>query len=134
MTNGYAGPSRARYMADLKDAIDLMSQDQALSEAAARRIYGADYVTPEKTRGDLAGGSIDNGQHIDLGRLSEWQGRRRPKSGGPWPWIFGIVSVLALTVASLLVASWLLNPQPKQIPGGVQVPGNFQLGGGPFTP
>jgi hypothetical protein len=102
---------------------------KAQTDAYLKSVYGDAIKIPEPPR-QIAGGQIDSGQHIDLGRLLD--GRKRPKSS-PWPWICTAVVLLALIGSGLLVASWLIKPTPE-VPKGVQVPGNFGISGGPFQP
>lgn len=123
----FVGPARAKWMAELKDFIDVLATDHSLTEAAARRVYGDDFRPPEPEDTQLAGGDIKYEVHNHLPDVAVPPPRpvQRPKSPA------GIVGAATILAIAILVAAWLVIgrpmpsppvPTPTPIPAAVPTP------------
>lgn len=124
------GSARARWMAELEDLINMQRVDGKLTEAAARRVYGDDFVPPDD-EGDrqLAGGDIKYEVHNHLPgepgdiRLSGPVVPRRPKSTTA---LLGAVLILSLAIVA---AAWLISGRrvPSPSPTKPANPGGYGI-------
>ncbi len=98
----------------LADQVGIQDMGNAQARAFLHSVYGDGIKFPDTPR-QIAGGRIDDGQHIHI------PSSIAPKSN-PWPWIAAIVAML------LAAGIWYLTVHPRPAPMETLTPGASKIG------